>query len=427
MYFDPNEQSLTDIRMYDNSLRMTMNTDKYYSELGASFKPGVLTTVVLAAEELKRQGKKIIGFTGGMYDENSFPWREVKEVIEEASEEDWRIMLQYGSTAGLQSLREELSKFMRGQGIESDPYKEIIVTTGSQEALDLVTRVFIDEGDVIIVGSPTYLSALSAFKTVKPDIREAELDQEGMRPDALEEVLMEVEAEGKQVKLLYVIPSFQNPTSSLMPPERRIKILELARNYDFLILEDNPYGYISFEGEMPKPIKAYDNEGRVMYTSTFSKIVSPGMRIGWLVAHPVFTSKMIEAKSSISISNTLISQYIAAKLFKKGVVNKQIDKMIKVYRKKRDVMLETMDASFPDNVKWNEPKGGLFLWVKLPENVNSNDILLEGIQRGVAYIPGNNFYTTDTHNHIRLNYSHPSTEDIVEGIQILGELLKEKT
>jgi 2-aminoadipate transaminase len=403
-----------------------MNTNKFYSELGESFKPGVLTTVVLAAEELKRQGKKIIGLTGGMYDEESFPWKEVRKIFLNASEDDWKIMLQYGGTAGLQSLREELSKFMKGHGIDSDPYKEIMITTGSQEALDLVTRVFIDEGDVIIVGSPTYLSALSSFKTAKPDIREAKLDEQGMMPDDLENVIKQVESDGKHVKLLYIIPSFQNPTSSLMPSERREEIVRLAKKYDFLILEDNPYGYISFDGTMPKPIKSYDNEGRVMYTSTFSKIVSPGMRIGWLVAHPEFISKMVEAKSSISISNTLISQYAAAKLFEKGVVEKQISKMIKVYRKKRDIMLETMDAAFPSEAKWNEPRGGLFLWVTLPEHINTSEMLMECIQKGVAYIPGNNFYTTNTFNHMRLNYSHPYIDDIVEGIQILGSLLKEK-
>ena len=403
-----------------------MDPNKFYSKLGASFKPGVLTTVVLAAEDLKRQGKKIIGLTGGMYDEESFPWREVKQIFNDATEQDWRVMLQYGSTSGLASLKEQLSEFMAGHGIKSDPYKEIMVTTGSQEALDLVTRVFIDQGDIILVGAPTYLSALSAFKTNYPDIRQVALDDNGMNPENLEQVVKKVESEGKHVKLLYVIPSFQNPTSTMMPVERRQKILDIAKKYDFLILEDNPYGYISFEGPMPIPIKGLDDEGRVMYTSTFSKIVSPGMRIGWLVAHKEFITKMVEAKSSTSISNTLISQYAAAKLFEKGVVGKQIEKMIKVYRKKRDVMLEALDASFPKEAKWNEPKGGLFLWVKLPAHVNATELLMESVNRGVAYIPGSNFYTTPTHNYIRLNYSHPSIPDIAEGIQILGTLLKEK-
>jgi 2-aminoadipate transaminase len=361
-----------------------------------------------------------------MYDDNSFPWREVKEIFENAEEDDWKVMLQYGSAAGLQELREELSKFMKGHGIEVDPYKEIMVTSGSQEALDLVTRLFLDEGDVIIVGSPTYLSVLITFKRAKADIREVELDQFGMEPDAIKSIIKHVESEGKYVKLLYLIPSFQNPTSSLLPPGRREKIIELAKEYDFLILEDNPYGYISFEDPMPKPIKAYDDEGRVMYTSTLSKIVSPGMRIGWLVAHPEFTLKLVEAKSSTSISNSLISQFAAARLLKIGVIEKQISKMIKVYRKKRDVMLETLFTAFPSEAKWNEPKGGLFIWVTLPNHINTSELLIESIERGIAFIPGTNFYAKNTVNNIRLNYSHPSVEDIVEGIQVLGNIIKEK-
>ena len=412
--------------MISSTLQIAMNPDKFYSKLGASFKPGVLTTVVLAAEELKRQGKKIIGLTGGMYDEANFPWKEVKEAIDEATEADWRVMLQYGSTAGLHSLREQLAAWMKGHSIEADPYREMMITTGSQEALDLVTRVFLDKGDVVIVGAPTYLSALGAFRTVDPDIRTAKLDEDGMDPEDLEKVIKQVKAEGKTLKLLYIIPSFQNPTSTVIPMERRRRILELAEKHDFLILEDNPYGYISFEGPMPTPLKGLDKTGRVMYTSTFSKIVSPGMRIGWLVAHRGFIAKMVEAKSNISISNALPSQWVAAKLFEKGVVDQQIEKMVKVYRKKRDVMLEAMDASFPKEAKWNHPKGGLFLWVTLPEHVNATEMLMEAVQSGVAYIPGNNFFTTSTHNHMRLNYSHPSIPDITEGIQILGSLLKEK-
>jgi 2-aminoadipate transaminase len=403
-----------------------MNPDKFYSKLGASYKPGVLTTVVLAAEDLKRQGKKIIGLTGGMYDEESFPWRDVKEILANATEADWKVMLQYGGTRGYQPLREELSKWMKGHGISVNPYTELMITTGSQEALDLVARVFIDPGDVIIVGSPTYLSALSAFKTQGPDIREAKLDNDGMIPEAVEATVKQVISEGKQVKFLYIIPSFQNPMSSMLTMERREKIIELAKKYDFLILEDNPYGYISFEGPMPIPIKGLDDEGRVMYTSTYSKIVSPGMRIGWLCAHKDFIMKMTEAKSSTIISNALISQYVAAKLFERGVVDKQIEKMKKVYIKKRDVMLEAMDTYFPKEAKWNSPKGGLFLWVELPESINTTELLMEAVKRGVAYIPGNNFYTTPTHNHIRLNYSHPSIDDIVEGIKILGGLVKEQ-
>jgi 2-aminoadipate transaminase len=400
--------------------------EKFYSELGRSFKPGVLTTVVLAAFEMMKQGKKIISLTGGSYDPPSLPAEEIKRIFADAPREAWEEMLQYGSTMGMLRLRGELAKFMSGAGIEADPGKEIIVTTGSQEAIDLVTRVFIDPGDVLLVARPTYLSALSAFQQMSPDLREIPVDRDGMDTEALEAELKSLRAEDKWAKLLYVIPSFQNPTGTMLTRERRLRVLELAEEHDFLVMEDNPYGYISFEGPMPTPLAGLDEHGRVMYTSTFSKIVSPGMRLGWLAAHGDFIAKMSEAKTRISICNDGLSQYAAAELLRKGEVAKQIPKVTRVYRKKRDLMLEAMEGSFPEEAEWNEPKGGLFLWVRMPESVNTTEMLMEAVKRGVAYIPGSNFFTGPVHNYIRLNYSFPSEPDIVEGIQILGGLLKEK-
>ncbi len=401
-----------------------VDADKFYSELGKTFEPGIITQVVLAAMDLAKQGKKIIGLTGGMYDPPSLPSEEVSRILAEASVEDWRGMLQYGGTLGSLELREELAKFMAGHGIEADPNGEIIVTTGSQQALDLVARVFFDPGDVIIVGSPTYLSALGSFRQFNPEIRSVVIDEGGMNVEALEAELEKIEAEGKWAKLLYLVPSFQNPTSTMLTVERRKRIVELAEEHDFIILEDNPYGYISFEGEMPTPVMGFDKAGRTMYTSTFSKIVSPGMRIGWLVAPREFISKMAEAKSNVSICNDGITQYVAAELFKRGEVEAQIPKVTEVYRRKRDLMLETMETSFPEEAEWNDPEGGLFLWVKLPEYVNTTEILMEAVENGVAYIPGSNFFAEPVHNYIRLNYSFPSEADIVEGIQILGSILK---
>ena len=403
-----------------------LDTDRFYSRLGAGFKPGIITQVVLAAFEMAKQGKKIISLTGGSYDVPSLPVAEVKKIYEEASAKDWAEMLQYGSTQGMSQLRAELSKFMTGAGIKSDPAKEIIVTTGSQEAIDLVTRVFIEKGDALIIGAPTYLSALAAFKQSYPRFIEVPIDADGMDVEALEAKLKRLKAQGKRPKMLYIIPSFQNPDSSLMTMGRRKRALELAEEYDFLVFEDNPYGYISFEGPMPTPLAGMDKSGRVMYTSTFSKIVSPGMRIGWITGHADFMAKMIEAKSNISICNDGLSQYAAAELFRRGDVARQIPKVTRVYRKKRDLMLETMEVSFPGRAKWNTPKGGLFLWVKMPRTVNADEMLMDAVKKGVAYIPGSNFYVKPVHNYMRLNYSLPGEADIVEGIQVLGSLLKEK-
>ncbi len=398
-----------------------LDSKKFYSKLGATFEPGIMNTLLLP-----RPGAKLIRFTGGSYDVPSLPTAEVKRIFEEASPQAWAEMLQYGGTAGMPSLLRELSTFMAGHKIKADPAKEIIVTTGSQEAIDLVSRVFIDKGDMILVGAPTYLQALSAFRQQYPKFVDIPIDSEGMDTQVLEEKLKKIKAQGKRAKMLYVIPSFQNPDSSLMTLERRKAVLELAEAHDLIIFEDNPYGYISFEGPMPTPLAGMDKSGRVMYTSTFSKMVSPGMRIGWITANPEFTGHLMEAKNNISICNDGLSQYAAAELFRRGDVERQIPKVTKVYRKKRDVMLEAMKTSFPKRVKWDEPKGGLFLWVKLPRNISSDELLKDAVSNGVAFVPGSLFFTKPVHNYMRLNYSLPSEDDIVTGIQTLGRLLKEK-
>jgi len=402
-----------------------LDAEKFYSELGKSYQPGVITQVVLASFELRKQGKKLISLTGGMYDPGSVPYEPVKEILAEASVEDWQDILQYGNTYGSMELRQELSKFMAGHGIEADP-KEIMVTCGSQQALDVISRVFIDAGDVVVVGSPTYLQALSAFRQFRPEIRTVLIDADGMNPEALEAELKKLHSEGKTTKLLYMVPSFQNPTGTMLTVERRKRVLELAEEHDFLVVEDNPYGYISFDQPMPTPMAGMDKAGRVLYTSTFSKIVSPGLRIGWLKARGEFVSKMAEAKSNVNICNDGLSTYVAARLFKRGTVEAQIPRVTEVYRHKRDLMLEAMDASFPEEAEWNDPKGGLFLWVKMPERLNTTEMLMEAVHNGVAYIPGSNFFAKPVHYYIRLNYSFPSEDDIVEGIQILGGMLKEK-
>ena len=398
-----------------------MKTEKFYSKLGDFFKPGLMNKILLPIP-----GQRMIRFTGGSYDVPSLPVTEVKQIFADAPKESWAEMLQYGGTLGMPALLRELSKFMAGYGVKSDPLKEIMVTTGSQEAIDLTTRVFIDKGDIILLGSPTYLQALSSFKLSYPKFVDVPIDFEGMNTNKLEEKLKKIKRSGKEAKLLYIIPSFQNPDSSLMNVERRKHALELAEEYDFIIFEDNPYGYISFEGPMPTPLAGLDKTGRVLYTSTFSKMVSPGMRIGWISGNAEFIARMAEAKGTVSICNDGLSQYAAAELFRRGDVERQIPKVTRVYRKKRDVMLEAMETSFPNKIKWNEPKGGLFLWAKFPRKVNTFELLWEAVEKGVAYVPGSPFFTKPVNNFIRLNYSLPTEEEIVQGIQILGKLFKEK-
>jgi len=377
------------------------DADGFYSKLGQTFKPSVLTRIILSASELVEPGKRVVPLTGGFYDPPSFPVEEIKAIFSEASAEAWEKMLQYGSDRGNTRLRAELSRFMEGTGIEADPKSEVIVLTGSQQGLDLTSRIFIDPGDVIVVGSPTYLQALSAFRQFRPEFCLVPVDGDGMDTDALESKLRRMASRGKAPKLLYTVPSFQNPTSAVMTRDRRLRLMELAEEFNFIIVEDNPYGYISYEGSMPAPVKSLDRSGRVIYTSTFSKIVSPGLRIGWVAAREEFVTKMAVAKGNVDICTDSLSQYVAAELLRRGVVKRQISRVTSVYRRKRDLMLEAMETYFPEEAEWNEPKGGLFLWVKMPVDPSIN-------------------------NYIRLNYSFPSEEEIVEGTRILGGLLKKK-
>jgi len=401
--------------------------DRFYSRLGETLKPGVLTRIVLSAFELIKQGKKIISLTGGSYDPPSFAVEEIRTIFSEAPTEAWQEMLQYGSNIGSSQLRSRLSLFMGEVGIDADPEGEVMVTTGSQQALDLISRLFIDPGDLVVVGSPTYLQALSAFRQFGPEFCIVPVDGEGMNTDALEVELKRLASGGRTPKLLYTVPSFQNPTSTVLTRERRLRMLDLAEEFDFLVIEDNPYGYISFEGPMPTPIKALDESERVIYMSTFSKIVSPGLRIGWVAAHGEFVTKMAVAKGNVDICTDGLSQYVAAELLRRGVVERQIMKMVDIYRRKRDLMLEAMEVHFPEEAEWNEPKGGLFLWVRMPEGVDTSEMLMEAVNSGVAYIPGSNFFADPSiTNYIRLNYSFPSEDDIVEGIRVLGELLRKQ-
>ncbi len=399
--------------------------ERFYSRLGRSLKPGVIARVVLAAFEKARRGEKLISLTGGSYDPESLPVKEVEEIIRDIPPEDWRGILQYGSNLGSGRLRAELAKFSGEVGIEANA-EEIIVTTGSQQALDLISRILLDPGDLVIVGEPTYLQALASFRLYGAEIETTPIDEEGMNIDALEEKLEGLRAEGRNVKLLYTVPSYQNPTGTVMPESRRLRLLELAEEYDFIIVEDNPYGYISFEGSMPKPIKAYDKEGRAIYLSTFSKIVSPGLRIGWAIGRRGFIEKMALAKMNADICSDGLSQYVAAELLRRGMAHRLIDRIRRVYREKRDLMLESMELHFPEEAEWREPKGGLFLWVKMPTGFDADALLDDALERGVAYIPGSNFFTDPSvRNYLRLNYSYPSREEIAEGISILGELFKE--
>jgi 2-aminoadipate transaminase len=378
-------------------------------------------------ELLKWITENVISFGGGMPDPSSFPVKEIMEITRDVVSTKADKALQYGATGGVAELKEELIKFMGKVGIKVDGPESVIITVGSQEALDIIGRLFINPGDYVITESPTYLAALQAFRIYGPRIIGIPMDEEGLKVDILEETLKKISDDGK-VKFVYVIPTGQNPTGITMSRERRKALLEVASKYDVLIIEDDPYGYIYFgDGEPPDRLKAMDSEGRVIYLSTFSKIAAPGLRLGWVAASREVIRWFELAKQSIDLHTSTLNQYIAAELLKRGVIERNIPRIKEIYRTKRDLMLQALGEYMPDSVSWTKPSAGMFIWLTVPENIDTGEMLNVAIRKyGVAYVPGKSFYPNEERrNDMRLNFTYPTPQQIFEGIRRLSLAIRE--
>jgi 2-aminoadipate transaminase len=378
-------------------------------------------------ELLKWITENVISFGGGMPDPSSFPAKEIMEVTREILSTKADKALQYGTTNGVAELREELVRFMGKVGIKVEGPEDVLITVGSQEALDIIGRVFINPGDYIITESPTYLAALQAFRIYGPRIIGIPMDEEGMRVDVLEDTLRKLSNEGR-VKFIYVIPTGQNPTGITMSMERRRALLDIASKYDVLIIEDDPYGYIYFgDGEPPSRLKAMDSEGRVIYLSTFSKIAAPGLRLGWVAASREVIRWFELAKQSIDLHTSTLNQYIAAELLRRGIIERNIPRIKEIYRTKRDLMLQALSQYMPEGVSWTKPSAGMFIWLTVPENIDTGEMLEIAIKKyGVAYVPGKSFYPNEEkRNNMRLNFTYPTPQEIFEGIRRLALAIRD--
>ncbi|MCG2881205.1 MAG: PLP-dependent aminotransferase family protein [Vulcanisaeta sp.] len=378
-------------------------------------------------ELLKWITENVISFGGGMPDPSSFPAKEIMEVTREILSTKADKALQYGTTNGVAELREELVRFMGKVGIKVEGPEDVLITVGSQEALDIIGRVFINPGDYIITESPTYLAALQAFRIYGPRIIGIPMDEEGMRVDVLEDTLRKLSNEGR-VKFIYVIPTGQNPTGITMSMERRRALLDIASKYDVLIVEDDPYGYIYFgDGEPPSRLKAMDSEGRVIYLSTFSKIAAPGLRLGWVAASREVIRWFELAKQSIDLHTSTLNQYIAAELLRRGIIERNIPRIKEIYRTKRDLMLQALSQYMPEGVSWTKPSAGMFIWLTVPENIDTGEMLEIAIKKyGVAYVPGKSFYPNEEkRNNMRLNFTYPTPQEIFEGIRRLALAIRD--
>ncbi len=368
----------------------------------------------------------VISFGGGLPNPKAFPAAEIKEIVNKILDGESAKALQYGSTAGLREFRELLVDFVKDDGIKAS-VDNILTTVGSQQALDIVGRIFLNENDVVLVGLPTYLGGINAFLAYGAKLVGIPLDDDGMRIDLLEEKIKELKSKGENVKMIYTIPTFQNPAGVELSLERRKRMVEIAKEYDLLILEDDPYGKLRFEGEAIPPIKAFDDDAHVIYMATFSKILSPGFRLAYVVAPAEIAKKMIVAKQSMDLCTSTFTQTIAYHYIQDGYMKKHLPKIIDMYKRKRDIMLQSLEEYFPHGCRWTHPRGGMFLWVELPEYINTVEMFQEAIEKKVAYVTGKSFFVDGNGlNTMRLNFTNAGDDDIREGIKRLAEVIKKR-
>lgn len=362
----------------------------------------------------------VISFAGGLPAPEVFPVREFEEASHYVLQNQGPKALQYGATEGYQPLKKYLEEKMRKYGVPAE-LKNILIVSGSQQALDLVGKIFINPGDYVLTDGPTYLGALQAWTPYEPNFLTVPLDDEGTRTDAVEEILRQ-----KPVKFIYLLPNFHNPAGVTLSLERRQRLVELAARYGTFILEDDPYGELRFEGEDITPLVVMHKEN-VVYMSTFSKTLSPGIRLGWIVAPERIINKLVQAKQGADLHSSSFVQMVASDICERGILRHHVRHIREVYKERRDVMLEAMQTYFPEGVKWTRPQGGLFLWVTLPEHVDTNELLKKAVEEKVAFVPGTAFYPYEGgKNSMRLNFSYAQPEIIVEGIKRLARVISQE-
>ena len=365
---------------------------------------------------------EVISFAGGMPAPELFPVEKVKEACVAMLDEMGQKALQYAPTEGYIPLREQIVKRMEERLHIKTDIDHVLVTSGSQQGLDFSARVFLNPGDVILVESPSYVGALNAFNACEPTYVEVPTDDYGMIPEELERILETTE----NVKLIYVIPDFQNPSGKTWSMKRREHFMALINKYEIPVIEDNPYGDLRFEGEYLPSLKSMDTKDLVIFLGTLSKVFCPGLRIGWVCAPAEILAKYNFVKQGADLQVSSFDQMLASKFMDLYDLNEHVEKIKAVYKVRRDLMLKTMEETFPEGVTWTVPEGGLFTWVTLPEGVDATEIAPKLLEQNVAYVPGASFYPyPGKENHFRMNYSNATEENLVIGVKRIGAVLTE--
>lgn len=363
----------------------------------------------------------VISLAGGMPYTEPVGYDRVAKAAREALRTDGPLAMQYGISEGYRPLRHHVVEIMADEGVQCDE-DDIIITQGAQQALEFTGKIFLDPGDPCIVEAPSYVGALQAFAGQEPDFVTVPLDDDGMDMDGLAAAL---DKHKGLVKFIYVVPNFQNPAGVTLAYERRLRLLELAREHDVLIIEDNPYGKLRYEGEHVPCLRSMDED--IVYLGTFSKIFAPGLRIGWVVAPKPILEKYIHAKQAADLCSPNFAMYLLDRYFHANEWTRNVAELCRVYKERRDSMFEALEEHFPDEAIWTRPQGGFFLWATLPEWLDTQEMLAKAVEAKVAYVPGPGFYPDESgKNSMRLNFSFPTPEQIHEGVKRLGKVIKEQ-
>jgi 2-aminoadipate transaminase len=369
---------------------------------------------------------EVISLAGGLADTSTFPAEDFAQIMSMVAAEGTARALQYGPTEGIAELADAITEVMAAEDTIVDP-GDILVTTGGQQVIDLVCKTLVDPGDVVIAEAPTYPGAIPTFAAYQADLRQIEIDAEGMRVDLLEETLEALDKEGRRPKFIYTIPNFQNPGGATMSLARRRRLIDIAQERELLILEDNPYGVLRYEGDPLPTLYSLDAGEFVIYLGTFSKILSPGARVGWAAAPRPVLQKLQVAKAGTDLCTTTFSQLFISTYFRTGRWPGYIAQIKELYRRRRDTLLDALAADFPADATWTHPAGGLFVWATLPDGLDTTDLLAKALSRNVAFVPGRAAYLDGRGGtSMRLNFSGVGEHDLQEGVRRIGEVVAEQ-
>ncbi len=369
---------------------------------------------------------EVISLAGGLPDTSTFPPKSFAAQMTRIAQESAAEALQYGPTEGFEETEDCILEVMAAEGMLPDP-EDVIVTTGGQQAIDLVCKTLVDPGDVVICEAPTYPGAVPVFCSYQAEVVQIEVDEDGMRIDDLEAVLATLRSEGRRPKFVYSVPTFQNPAGVTMSLERRRRLVELAKAREMLVIEDNPYGLLRYGGEQLPPLYQLDGGDFVIYIGTFSKILSPGIRLGWAVAPPPVMEKIVLGKQAADLCTSTLTQYFVREYFAEGRWREYVGSLAELYRRRRDVMVAALREHFPPQATWTEPEGGLFIWATLPEFIDTGDLLARALRDDVAFVPGQAAYVDGRGgSSMRLNFSGVGEEEIREGIRRIGNVIAEQ-